>query len=307
MKPISPKTIILIVGPTAVGKTAVAIETAKHFKTEIISADSRQCYKELNIGVARPSPEELQSVPHHFIESHSILGEVNAAGFEKFALETAEKIFRFHPVCIMTGGTGLYIRTFCEGLDEMPEMSPDIREMVRTNYHARGLEWLQKEVQRSDPEFFGTGEIKNPQRLMRALEIIRATGLPVSSFRKGKKIVRPFNIIKIGLSLSKEELHQNINQRVDKMMREGLLEEVKRLYPFRNLNALKTVGYTELFDFLDHEISIEKAVELIKRRTRQYAKRQMTWFRKDKDIKWFSPNDLKEMLKYLTHNASIVS
>lgn len=283
------KTVIIITGPTAVGKTAVAIDVAKHFQTEIISADSRQCFKEMNIGVARPSIEELQQLPHHFIASHSIQDEVTAATFEQYALKKTEELFQKHDVVVMTGGTGLYIKAFCQGLDEIPEVPPEVRNIIIAKYKQYGLSWLQQEIKEKDPEFYKKGEIENPQRMMRALEVVEATGHSILHFRKGKKTVRDFAIIKAGLELPKEELQQRINNRVDKMIADGLLDEVKNLLPYKHLNALQTVGYTELFDFLENKKTLAKAIEEIKIHTRQYAKRQMTWFKKDKEIEWFAP------------------
>jgi tRNA dimethylallyltransferase len=290
------KKVIIVTGPTASGKTAVAIQLAIHFQTEIISADSRQCYKELNIGVARPSPEALQTVPHHFIASHSISEEITAVDFEKYALKKTDQLFTDHEVVIMVGGTGLYIKAFCEGLDEIPEIDPSIRKKIMEEYTARGLVWLQNEIKEKDPAFYAVGERQNPQRMMRALEVVEATGQSINDFRKGKKQERPFAIQKIGLELTKEELQRNIDNRVEEMMKKGLLEEVRSLMPYRELNALRTVGYTELFDQLDGKCSMEKAIEDIKTHTRQYAKRQMTWFKKDGEIQWFAPGDLDGML-----------
>jgi tRNA dimethylallyltransferase len=289
------KTVIIIAGPTAVGKTTVAIKLASYFQTEIISADSRQCFKELNIGVARPSPEELQEVQHHFIASHSVQEEVTAVTFEQYALQKVKDIFQQHDIVIMVGGTGLYIKAFCEGLDRIPGIAPVIREQVTQSYNEKGIAWLQQQLQEKDPLFVQKGEMQNPQRMMRALEVMFSTGQSILTFRKGEKAKRDFNIIKIGLELPTEELHRNINKRVDAMMGAGLLNEVKQLLPFRKLNALQTVGYAELFDYLDGNISVETAVEKIKTSTRQYAKRQMTWFRKDKEVKWFSPLQVEKM------------
>lgn len=280
------KTVIIVAGPTAAGKTPVAIELAKKFRTEIISADSRQCYKELNIGVARPSEGELQMVKHYFIGSHSIHDTVNAGSFEQYALQKVNDIFQAHDVAIMVGGTGLYIKAFCEGMDEIPDVPAEIRTSITLNYEKNGLEWLQRETQKKDPAFYEVGEIQNPKRLMRALEIAEATGQSILTFRKGKKEQRDFNIVKIGLELPKEELHRNINARADKMLEAGLVEEVRKLLPYRHLNALQTVGYTEIFDYLDGKTSLKDAVDLVRKNTRQYAKRQMTWFKKDKDINW---------------------
>jgi tRNA dimethylallyltransferase len=294
------QTVIVIVGPTAVGKTNLAIRLARHFQTEIISADSRQCFKELVIGVARPSPEELQEVRHHFIATHSIKEEVNAVVFEKYALEKTREIFQSHPVAIMVGGTGLYIKAFCEGLDAIPDIDPELRKKIISGYEKNGLSWLQDEIKQKDPAFYENGEIQNPQRLMRALEVVQSTGHSILSFRKAGKQKRNFHIIKIGLQLPKADLYRNINERVDKMMEAGFLDEVKNLVPFQNLNALQTVGYSELFSFLEGKIRLEKAVELIKQHTRQYAKRQMTWFNKDKSIKWFAPSENRKIIEYVS-------
>lgn len=292
------KTVIVIAGPTAVGKTSVAIEVAKHFGTEIISADSRQCYKELNIGVARPSENELKEVHHHFIASHSIHEKITAASFENYALEKTEEIFKKNDVVVMVGGTGLYIKAFCEGMDEIPEVPEEVRAEVTSMYEQNGLEWLQKEVSNLDPRFYEVGEIKNPQRLMRALEVVKATGKSVLEFRKGKLKKRSFNVVKMALQLPKEDLHDNIENRVDKMMEMGLEEEVRSLIPYQHLNALQTVGYKELFDYFKGEMDLPSASALIKQNTRQYAKRQMTWFRKDKEYHWMTP-DAKNVLKHL--------
>lgn len=282
------KTVIIICGPTAVGKTAAAISLAKHFNTEIISADSRQCFKELSIGVARPSEQELKEVPHHFIASHSINENLNAVFFEQYALQKASELFQKHDHVIMVGGTGLYIRAFCEGLDEIPSIDDSIRKQITENYELNGLPWLQAEVKKKDPKFFVAGEIQNPQRMMRALEVIESTGKSILDFRKNEKAKREFKIIKIGLELPREELHSNINTRVDKMVEHGLIEEVRWLILYRHLNALQTVGYSEVFEYIDGKTSLDKAIEEIKTNTRQYAKRQMTWFRKDKEIQWIN-------------------
>jgi len=270
-----------------VGKTAAAIQLAKSLDTSIISADSRQCFRELNIGVARPSPEELQSVGHYFIASHSIGEEVTAATFEELALQWTEEVFAGGKNrVVMVGGTGLYIKAFCEGLDTIPPVAEEIRTHIRQQFELGGIAWLQRQVQEADPGFYASGEVQNPQRLMRALEVRLSTGRSILAFRTQEKKQRPFNIQKIGLQLPKEELHRRINERVDRMMKNGLLEEVKGLLPYRERNALQTVGYTELFDHLDGKLSLEQAIEAIKTNTRHYAKRQMTWFRKDVSIRW---------------------
>jgi tRNA dimethylallyltransferase len=283
------KTCIIIAGPTAAGKTSFAIQLAQHLKTEIISADSRQCFKELNIGVAKPSAIELQLVPHHFINSHSIHEDVNAVVFEQYALKKINEIFKQQDTAVMVGGTGLYIKAFCEGIDELPHIDTALRNSLIADYTKNGLEWLQKQIEKIDPAYFATGEIKNPQRLLRALEVKTATGKSITDFQTQQKKQRDFKIVKIGLELPKEQLHKNINTRVDDMMQHGLLEEIKKLQGYKNLNALKTVGYKELFDYLDGKISIKNAVEKIKINTRQYAKRQITWFKKDEKINWINP------------------
>lgn len=293
------KTVIVIAGPTAVGKTAVAVQVASYFHTAVISADSRQCYKELTIGVARPSEEELKAIPHFFIASHSIEEEMTAAGFEKYALQKVMELFQQHDFVIMVGGTGLYLKAFYEGLDPIPATDPSIRKSIIQQYEEKGISWLQQQLQEKDPLFYATGEMQNPQRMLRALEVVESTGLAIQLFRKGEKAKRDFNIIKIGLELPREQLQQRINTRVDQMMAAGLVKEVKGLLPFRKLNALQTVGYAEIFDYLDGVISLEKAVELIKTATRQYAKRQMTWFKKDTGITWFSPSQTEELIAYV--------
>ena len=286
----SGKACIIIVGPTAVGKTTFAIQLAQHLHTQIISADSRQCFKELNIGVAKPSAAELQTLPHHFINSHSITEEVNAAVFEGYALQKVNEIFVQHDTAVMVGGTGLYIKSFCEGIDALPEIDLAVREKIITSYHQHGLQWLQKEIEKNDPVYFAKGEIKNPQRLMRALEVKLSSGESITYFQTQQKKQRDFKIIKIGLELPREQLIKNINQRVDDMMQQGLLEEVKELQQYKNLNALQTVGYKEIFDYFGGAATLENAEEQIKINTRQYAKRQMTWFKKDLEFKWVSPH-----------------
>ena len=295
------KTCIVIVGPTAVGKTSLAISLAQYFNTEIISADSRQCYRELNIGVATPSALQLQQVKHYFIQSHSVHEEVNAAVFENYALESINNIFQDHDIAIVTGGTGLYVKAFCEGLDEIPEVDENIRSKIIQQFEEKGLSWLQEEVSVNDPLYYSAGEIQNPQRLMRALEVLLSTGRSIRSFQRQQPQEREFRIIKTGLELPREQLYQNINHRVDEMMKQGLLDEVKGLTPLRQLNALQTVGYSELFKYLDGSISLEEAIEEIRKNTRHYAKRQMTWFRKDPSIKWFLPTEFDALKSYLKH------
>ena len=293
-----PHTIIVIAGPTAVGKTALSLQLAQHFQTAIISADSRQCFRELNIGVAKPDQEELEKVQHYFINSHSIHEDVNAAVFEQYALSAAATVFQQRPVAVMVGGTGLYIKAFCEGMDDIPPVPPAVHDAVIEHYRQHGLVWLQQQVQQKDPAFWQVAEQQNPQRLMRALEVLEATGRSIMDFRKAHKAIRPFRVIKIALELPKDILHQRIHHRVDLMMEQGLLAEVQALEPYRHLNALQTVGYKELFEHLDGRITLDAAVEQLKTNTRHYAKRQMTWFKRDTSFKWFQPSAEKEVLAY---------
>ncbi len=283
------KTCIIISGPTAVGKTDLAIQLARSYDTEIISADSRQCYIELDIGVAKPTQEQLDTVPHHFINSHRISETVNAAVFESYALSKAHDIFQKKHVLVMVGGTGLYIKTFCQGIDEVPQVIPGMREELTSQYETNGLAWLQAQAAEEDPLWFAQGEYKNPHRLLRALEVKRSTGRSILSFQVAKKVERDFDVIHVGLQLPGPLLHDRINHRVDLMMHAGLLDEVIRLLPQQELNALNTVGYKELFSYLAGESSLEQAVELIKQHTRQYAKRQITWFKKMEGIIWAPP------------------
>ncbi|MFN8266021.1 MAG: tRNA (adenosine(37)-N6)-dimethylallyltransferase MiaA [Chitinophagaceae bacterium] len=298
------QTIVIVAGPTAVGKTALAIELAEYFHTSIISADSRQCFKELNIGVAKPSPEELQKVNHFFIDSHSIEEDVTAAVYESYALKVAEDLFQDNDIVIVTGGTGLYLKALCEGLDEIPAVDEGVREQLIVAYKEAGIEWLQNELKAKDPLYASEGEMQNPQRMLRALEVVLSTGQSIFSFRKTLPKYRPFTIIKTALDLPREELYERINHRVDHMMEQGLLQEVQSLIPYRHLNSLQTVGYRELFDYFDSETSLEEAVRLIKQNTRHYAKRQLTWFRKDKEIHWFHPEQKEELIRFIETQRS---
>ncbi len=286
-------TVYIIVGPTAVGKTSFAISLAQHLKTEIISADARQCYAELSIGVARPSLEELSKVPHHFIASHSVNETVNAQVFENYALAKADELFKTHHSAVMVGGTGLYIKAFCEGLDLIPAIDPAIREDIIKQYEKLGLRWLQKEVSVKDPMYWAKGEQQNPQRLMRALEVMLGTGASIVSFQIKNKITRPFNIVKVGLELPREQLYERINQRVISMVENGLETEVRNLLPQNHLNALQTVGYSEWMPYFEGNLSKEKVIENIQQNTRHYAKRQMTWFKKDPEITWHLSDQIK--------------
>ena len=284
------KTIIIITGSTAVGKTALAIQLAQYFGTNIISADSRQCFKELTIGTAKPSVKELDLVHHYFINSHSITNDVNAGMYEQYALQAVDAIFKNHDTAVMVGGTGLYVKAFCEGIDMMPTIPISIRENIIYQYNQLGLGWLKDELKTKDILFWETAEQQNPQRLMRALEVFDTTGKSINFYKSKTPVERPFNIVKIGLELPREQLIENINGRVDNMMLEGLLSEVISLKNQQQLNALQTVGYKELFNFLDVNCTLPQAINQIKINTRQYAKRQMTWFKKDAKINWIANN-----------------
>jgi len=292
----SKRTLVVLAGPTASGKTALGIWLAKAFNTEILSADSRQCYKELNIGVARPSPAELAEVPHHFIASHSIHDTVNAGVFATYGLEVLERLFKQHSVVIMVGGTGLYIKALTEGIDEMPATPLHIREEITHAYQTNGLEWLQQAVASEDPAFWQQAEKMNPQRLMRGLEFIRTTGKSILNYRKNKPQTRNFQVVPMALDLPRATLYERINQRVDLMMEQGLEEEVRDLYPLRQLNALQTVGYKEWYDYFGGHASLSEVREQIQQNTRRYAKRQITWFKKQQDFRWFSPQDKENIL-----------
>lgn len=285
------KTAIVIVGPTASGKTAYSIELAKQLSTNIISADSRQCYRELNIGVAKPSPEELAAVRHYFINSHSIFDRVDTVVFEEEALRGASETFTNADHVIVTGGTGLYVKVFCEGIDDIPVADAATRMELMQLWKEQGVEGLQRLLSGVDPEFLQqTNEKNNRARLMRALEVKLASGRSILSFREGGRKERPFRIRKIGLNWPRESLYNRINQRVDRMMEEGLLEEARALYPHRHLKALQTVGYQELFDHFSGHYSLDEAVDKIRQHTRNYAKRQLTWFRKDPSVEWVRPD-----------------
>lgn len=293
------KTLIIVCGPTAVGKTRVGVQLAQHFKTEIISADSRQVYKELSIGTAKPTKEELATVTHHFIDHISIHEEFSAGKYEVEAIELIDQLFKQNNVVVAVGGTGLYIKAITEGFDDIPPVDPSIRAKIIEEFEQNGLAYLQNEVKKADLEAFNNMDTENPQRLMRVLEVTRGTGEKVSNLKTNQKKDRDFKIVKIGLNTEREKLYQRINNRVDLMMQNGLLNEVKSLSNFQQLNALQTVGYSELYRYLNNEISLEEAVELIKRNSRRYAKRQLTWLRKDEAVKWFEPDELDEMMEYL--------
>lgn len=293
------KTLIVIAGPTAIGKTALAITLAQHFTTEIISADSRQFFKEMSIGTAKPHADELAAAKHHFIDSHSINTFFSTGDFEKQALGLLDEIFTRHDLAIMVGGSGLYLDAVTKGLDELPDTDMEIRSQLNQLFETEGLEPIKAQLEAADPEYYAKVDQANTQRLIRGLEFFLSTGKKVSSFLTNSKKERSFNIIKIGLNMERPLLYERINHRVDVMLEEGLLEEVKSLKDYRELNALKTVGYAELFDYLDGTITYDIAVDKIKQNTRRFAKRQLTWFRRDTQIHWFSPDQSAEVINFL--------
>ena len=297
----SSKVAILVVGPTAIGKTILAVRLASQYKTEIISADSRQFFRELNVGTAKPDDLQLIAIKHHFINSHSITDNYNAGMFERDALKKLEDIFSSNSFSIIVGGSGMYINALCYGLDEIPEVPESIREKINRKLLDKGLDYLTMELEILDPTYFKSVDLKNTQRIIRALEVIEFTGERFSSFINKKKIKkRPFKMIKVGLEIDREELYRNINQRMDIMIERGLFEEAEKLYPFKNLYALQTVGYTEIFDYLDGRYNKDEAISLLKRNSRRYAKRQLTWFKKDQSIAWFKPQDVTGIDEYIS-------
>jgi tRNA dimethylallyltransferase len=293
------KALVVVAGPTAVGKTDLCLWLARELKTEILSADSRQFFREMNIGTAKPAPEELAAVKHHFINSHHIGEEYNAGAFEAEALQTLETLFREKAMAILTGGSGLYIRAVCEGMDEMPEVNPALRQRLLQDLQQQGLPALAEQLRQLDPGYYQQVDLANTQRVIRALEVCLASGQPYSSFRVREASPRPFRTIKIGLDRNREELYQRIDARIDLMIAQGLLAEARALYPFRHHNALQTVGYKEIFDFLEGKYDWEEALRLLKRNSRRYAKRQLTWFRRDPDFTWFHPDDRGGILTHI--------
>lgn len=300
----SPGTLIVVVGPTAVGKTSLSIRVARHFGAEIVSADSRQIFRELTIGTAKPSPAELAEVNHHFINSHSIHDTLDAAEFGETALALISKLFAKDRFVVMCGGSGLYVKSVLDGFDEIPDIPPGVRENILSEYQTRGLEWLQQQMSALDPEHFQRIDQRNPQRLMRALEVKIGTGQSIASFQQ-KKVRREhdFDVIMIGLDLPREELYNRIDQRMDTMIGAGLFEEAREFYPWKQLNALQTVGYQEIFGFFDGIYDREEAIRLLKRNSRRYAKRQLTWFRRDPRVSWFSPHDAESIIDFITRET----
>jgi tRNA dimethylallyltransferase len=283
------KILIVLLGPTGVGKSDLAVDLALRYKCEIISADSRQFYREMSIGTAVPTDKQLNTIKHHFVRSISVVDYYNSSLFERDVLELLPGLFSVSKIALMSGGSGMYINAVCDGIDDIPDVDPGVREKYISIYNEEGIDGLRIALKLLDPEHYTKVDLKNHKRIMRALEICEATGRPYSSFLKKQKRERDFRIIKIGLLRSRADLYQRINSRVDDMIKMGLEEEARQLLKYRNLNALNSVGYKEFFDFFNGIISREKAIELIKRNSRRYAKRQLTWWGKDKDIKWFDP------------------
>ena len=293
------KTLIVILGPTGVGKSDISVQLAKYLHTDIISADSRQVFRELSIGTAVPPETDLQTVPHHFIQTRSIHDYYNVSQYETEVLEIAGQLFKTKNTLILTGGSMLYIDTICKGIDDIPTVTPEIRNEVIDWYNKNGLEALQQRLKQLDPEYYQIVDLNNAKRLLHAVEICQMTGKTFTSFRKNTFRERPFHILKIGINQNRDLLYERINNRVDRMMEAGLLEEARSVYPHRSLNSLNTVGYKELFDYFDGSCTLDEAVDLIKRNSRRYARKQLTWFRRDKEINWFTPDQFRDIVQYV--------
>ncbi len=298
----SAKTLIVITGPTAVGKTALCLDIAQHFGIPIINADSRQIYKELKIGTASPTIEQMRRVPHYFVGSLSLHDYYSASLFEQQVLEILQREFEHSDYALLTGGSMMYIDAVCNGIDDIPTVDDVTRETLKRRLADEGLEALVEELRQLDPEYYEIVDKQNPRRVVHGLEICLMTGKTYTSFRKREIKQRPFRIVKIGLNRDREELYNRINQRVDQMMTDGLLDEAKRLYPMRHMNALNTVGYKEMFAYLDGTWTLEEAVERIKGNTRRYARKQLTWYKKDEQIRWFHPNEIEQIYSYISQD-----
>ncbi|WP_018344803.1 tRNA (adenosine(37)-N6)-dimethylallyltransferase MiaA [Cytophaga aurantiaca] len=297
--PLKNKYLIVIVGPTAVGKTALSIEVAKRYKTAVLSADSRQIFKELNIGTAKASLEEQDGVPHYFVDSLSIEEPFNAGMFEREGLTLLDSLFEQHDVVVLCGGTGLYVKALLEGMDELPETDPELRAALNEEFEQRGLEVMQEELKRIDPITYDQIDLQNPLRVFRGIEVYRQTGTPLSAYKTGEKKERPFTAIKIGLTMDREELYARIDKRMDLMLAAGLEEEAQRFIAYKHVNALQTVGYSEIYGYMDGLYDREEMIRLLKRNSRRYAKRQLTWFTKDTEIHWFHPAAVGEIEAFI--------
>ena len=292
-------TLIVIVGPTGSGKTSLSIDIARHFGAPIISTDSRQVYRGMAIGTAQPSAEELAAAEHHFIADREIFDDFNCGRYEQEALARLKELFTKHNVVVAVGGSGLYIQALCEGLDALPEADDELRTELKHRLETEGIDSLVDQLRELDPRYVAEVDVYNPQRIVRALEVCLISGKPYYELRSGGVAQRDFNIVKIGTEMDREVLYDRINRRVDIMLEDGLLSEVERLLPHRHLNSLQTVGYREFFDYFDGKCSLEESVELLKRNSRRYAKRQMTWFRRDESIAWFAPDKVEEIIDYI--------
>lgn len=299
-----PHTLIVLIGPTGVGKTELSLSIAEHFQTCILSADSRQLYQELKIGTAAPTPSQLARVPHHFVGTLGLTDYYSAAQYEADVLEKLEELFQHNDIVVLTGGSMMYVDAVCKGIDDIPTVDKETRELMLQRYEEEGLETLCAELKILDPEYYQIVDLKNPKRVIHALEICYMTGKTYTSFRTQKHKERPFRIIQIGLTREREELYDRINRRVDEMMQEGLLEEAKSVYPFKHLNSLNTVGYKEIFNYLDGEWSLDFAIEKIKQNSRIYSRKQMTWFKRNPNIQWFHPEQKEEIMNYINDQLS---
>lgn len=299
-----PHTLIVLIGPTGVGKTELSLSIAEHFQTCILSADSRQLYQELKIGTAAPTPSQLARVPHHFVGTLGLTDYYSAAQYEADVLEKLEELFQHNDTVVLTGGSMMYVDAVCKGIDDIPTVDKETRELMLQRYEEEGLEALCAELKILDPEYYQIVDLKNPKRVIHALEICYMTGKTYTSFRTQKHKERPFRIIQIGLTREREELYDRINRRVDEMMQEGLLEEAKSVYPFKHLNSLNTVGYKEIFNYLDGEWSLDFAIEKIKQNSRIYSRKQMTWFKRNPNIQWFHPEQKEEIMNYINDQLS---
>ena len=293
------KTLIVIVGPTGSGKTDLSIRVAEHYDCPIISTDSRQFYRGIPIGTAQPDNEQLERVEHHFIASHELTDDFNCGAYEVAALKRLKELFYKHDTVVAVGGSGLYVKALCEGMDDLPEVEPALRQQLSDRLKREGLEALAEQLRELDPTFYEVVDRKNPARVLRALEVCIATGKPYSALRTGVKRERPFNIVKIGVTMERAVLYERIDRRVDIMVEAGLEQEARKVYPLRHLNSLQTVGYREMFDYFDGSISRDEAIELIKRNSRRYAKRQLTWFGRDGEIEWFLPSETEKIVEYI--------